>query len=116
MRVLVIGAGIGGTSAAIALQRLGHEVVVYDQMRENKPVGAALSLWSNGVKGLNWLGLGDEVAALGGRMDEMAYLDGHTRAQMCRFSHEHVPTPPAQRQYPVADAARTAPLMTGGGP
>ncbi|MGU7714721.1 FAD-dependent oxidoreductase, partial [Escherichia coli] len=63
MKVIVIGAGIGGTSAALALLKLGHEVVVYDRMRENRPVGAALSLWSNGVKVLNWLGLGAEVAA-----------------------------------------------------
>ncbi|WP_298011885.1 NAD(P)-binding protein, partial [uncultured Microbacterium sp.] len=56
MKVIIVGAGIGGTSAGIALQRLGHDVVIYDQMRENKPVGAALSLWSNGVKVLNWLG------------------------------------------------------------
>ena len=45
MKVIVIGAGVGGTSAALALQKLGHEVVVYDRMRENRPVGAALSLW-----------------------------------------------------------------------
>ena len=64
MKVIIIGAGIGGTSAGIALRRLGHDVVIYDRMRENKPVGAALSLWSNGVKVLNWLGLRDEVAAL----------------------------------------------------
>ena len=65
MKILIIGAGIGGASAGIALQRLGHDVVIYDKMRENKPVGAALSLWSNGVKVLNWLGLAEEVAALG---------------------------------------------------
>ena len=43
MKVIIIGAGIGGTSAGIALLRLGHDVVIYDRMRENKPVGAALS-------------------------------------------------------------------------
>jgi FAD-dependent urate hydroxylase len=37
MKVIIIGAGIGGTSAGIALQPLGHDVVIYDQMRENKP-------------------------------------------------------------------------------
>lgn len=111
MKVLVIGAGIGGTSAAIALQRLGHEVVVYDQMRENKPVGAALSLWSNGVKVLNWLGLGDEVAALGGRMDDMAYYDGHTGDELCRFSLDPVTAQTGQRPYPVARADLQALLM-----
>ena len=58
------------------LRRLGLDVVIYDRMRENKPVGAALSLWSNGVKVLNWLGLRDEVAALG--------FD-HTFARMWQF-------------------------------
>ena len=47
MKVIIIGAGIGGTSAGIALKRLGHDVVIYDRMKENKPVGAALSLWEH---------------------------------------------------------------------
>ncbi len=100
MKVIVIGAGVGGTSAAIALQKLGHEVVVYDRMRENRPVGAALSLWSNGVKVLNWLGLGPQVAALGGRMDDMAYYDGHTGDELCRFSLAPVTAQTGQRPYP----------------
>ena len=111
MKVIVIGAGIGGTSAGIALKRLGHEVVIYDQMRENKPVGAALSLWSNGVKVLNWLGLADEVAALGGSMDYMSYHDGHTGETLCRFSLEPVTTQTGQKPYPVARADLQALLM-----
>jgi len=111
MKVIVIGAGVGGTSAGIALQRLGHEVVIYDRMRENKPVGAALSLWSNGVKVLNWLGLGDEVAALGGDMADMVYLDGHTGETMCDFSLEPVTTQTGQKPYPVARADLQALLM-----
>jgi len=104
MKVIVIGAGVGGTSAALALQKLGHEVVVYDRVRENRPVGAALSLWSNGVKVLNWLGLGPQVAALGGRMDDMAYYDGHTGDELCRFSLAPVTAQTGQRPYPVARA------------
>lgn len=104
MKVIVIGAGVGGTSAALALQKLGHEVVVYDRMRENRPVGAALSLWSNGVKVLNWLGLGPQVAALGGRMNDMAYYDGHTGEELCRFSLAPVTEQTGQRPYPVARA------------
>ncbi|AXH35014.1 FAD-dependent urate hydroxylase HpxO [Humibacter sp. BT305] len=104
MKVIIVGAGIGGTSAAIALQRQGHEVVIYDRMRENRPVGAALSLWANGVKVLNWLGLADEVAALGGRMDDMAYLDGRTGDTMCRFSLDPVTEQTGQRAYPVVRA------------
>ena len=43
MKILVAGAGIGGLSAAIALQREGHEVTCYDRVKEMKPVGAAIS-------------------------------------------------------------------------
>jgi len=111
MKVIVVGAGVGGTSAGIALQRLGHEVVIYDQMRENRPVGAALSLWSNGVKVLNWLGLGAEVAALGGDMADMVYLDGHTGEMMCDFSLAPVTTQTGQKPYPVARADLQALLM-----
>ncbi len=111
MKIVIIGAGIGGSSAGIALQRLGHDVVIYDRMRENKPVGAALSLWSNGVKVLNWLGLADEVAALGGQMDDMAYIDGRTGEQLCQFSLEPVTLQTGQRPYPVARADLQALLM-----
>ncbi|MFT3715570.1 MAG: FAD-dependent urate hydroxylase HpxO [Gordonia sp. (in: high G+C Gram-positive bacteria)] len=111
MKIIIIGAGIGGTSAGIALARLGHEVVIYDQMRENKPVGAALSLWSNGVKVLNWLGLGEEVAALGGAMDYMSYRDGKSGEQLCRFSLAPVTEQSGQKPYPVARADLQALLM-----
>ncbi|MBP2436474.1 FAD-dependent urate hydroxylase HpxO [Microbacterium amylolyticum] len=104
MRVIIIGAGVGGTSAGIALQRLGHDVTIYDRIHENKPVGAALSLWSNGVKVLNWLGLADEVARLGGLMDRMAYYDGHTGETMTQFSLSPVTEKTGQRPYPVARA------------
>jgi len=104
MKVVIIGAGVGGTSAGIALQRLGHDVTIYDRIRENKPVGAALSLWSNGVKVLNWLGLSEEVAALGGRMDTMAYRDGLTGETMTEFSLAPITEKTGQRPYPVARA------------
>ena len=111
MKVIIVGAGIGGTSAGIALQRLGHDVMIYDQMRENKPVGAALSLWSNGVKVLNWLGVGPEVAALGGDMADMVYLDGFTGETLCDFSLAPVTAQSGQKPYPVARADLQALLM-----
>ena len=113
MKVVSIGGGPAGLYFGILLKRSdpGHEVVIYDQMTENKPVGAALSLWSNGVKVLNWLGLADEVAALGGRMDDMAYLDGHTGETLCRFSLAPVTEQTGQRPYIVARAELQSLLM-----
>jgi salicylate hydroxylase len=58
LRVAVIGAGIGGLTAAIALQAKGFEVQVYDQVRELSEIGAGVSLGGNGMRVLDALGLG----------------------------------------------------------
>jgi len=42
MDIMIIGAGIGGLTAAIALQRQGHRVRVCEVAPELKPVGAGL--------------------------------------------------------------------------
>lgn len=73
LNIVIIGAGIGGLTAGIALSQAGYTVEIYDRVRELRPAGAGISLWSNGVKVLNRLGLGDRIAAIGGQMDRMQY-------------------------------------------
>ncbi len=58
MKAIVIGAGIGGLSAAIALRNAGLEVVIYEQAAAIREVGAGLTLWPNATKALDKLGLG----------------------------------------------------------
>ena len=58
-RALIIGGGIGGLAAAISLRLGGIEAHVYERALELKEVGAGLSLWSNGSKALDLLGLRD---------------------------------------------------------
>ena len=60
LRVAIVGGGIGGLSAALSLHRFGHHPVLVEQTRELRPVGAGISLWPNGIKVLNLLGLGTE--------------------------------------------------------
>ncbi len=55
--VLVIGAGIGGLTAAIALLKKGFDVDVYERASELTEVGAGLHLSPNGTKTLYNLGL-----------------------------------------------------------
>lgn len=111
MKAIIVGAGIGGLTAGLALRRIGWDVEVYDKITENRPVGAALSLWPNGVKCLNYLGLGAEVAALGGPMRTMAYRDGATGETMCEFSLQPVAEQTGQWPYPVARAELQGMLM-----
>lgn len=63
--VLVVGGGIGGLAAAVALRRVGIPASVYERAPEVREVGAGLSLWSNAVRALRRLGLEDEVLARG---------------------------------------------------
>jgi salicylate hydroxylase len=58
--ILVIGAGIGGLSAALALHRAGLEVEVYERADEIKETGAGLTLTEPGSLALEALGLKQE--------------------------------------------------------
>ncbi len=60
-RALVVGAGIAGLTAAIALRQRGWEVEVLERATEVGPAGSGLSLWPNGLRGLDALGIGAEV-------------------------------------------------------
>ncbi|MEL6246555.1 MAG: NAD(P)-binding protein, partial [Cyanobacteria bacterium J06627_15] len=62
LKVIVVGAGMGGLTTALAMQQAGYAVEVYDRVRALRPAGAGISLWSNGVKVLNRLGLGPQIA------------------------------------------------------
>jgi 2-polyprenyl-6-methoxyphenol hydroxylase-like FAD-dependent oxidoreductase len=65
MRALVVGAGIGGLGAALALLQRGHDVLVLERARVLEAVGAGIALARNGVRALGQLGAADSVAALG---------------------------------------------------
>ncbi|MFD7236704.1 FAD-dependent monooxygenase [Streptomyces syringium] len=61
---VVIGAGIGGLTAAVALRRQGWRVTVLERAATLEPVGAGISLAPNGQRSLDVIGLGDDVRAL----------------------------------------------------
>jgi salicylate hydroxylase len=62
--IAIVGAGIGGLSAALALARTGFEPVVFEQAPELGEVGAGLSLSPNAVKGLRFLGIESDLMAM----------------------------------------------------
>ncbi|MDG9715754.1 FAD-dependent monooxygenase [Streptomyces sp. DH24] len=66
-RAVVIGGGIGGLTAAVALHLSGRQVTVLERARSLEPVGAAISLAPNSLRALDVIGLGDEIRALDAR-------------------------------------------------
>ncbi|MGC1240413.1 MAG: FAD-dependent monooxygenase [Chryseosolibacter sp.] len=64
-RIAIIGGGIGGLTLAIALQRKGFSVKVYEGAPKIQPLGAGLGLAANAVKAFMDIGIGDAVLKAG---------------------------------------------------
>ncbi len=65
MRALVVGGGIGGLTAGIALRQVGFDVDLYERAPAIREVGAGISLWPNALHVLDAIGVGARVRALG---------------------------------------------------
>lgn len=91
---VVIGGGIGGLSAAIAMLSVGRSVKVFEKSHHPSQGGAALALGANAVEALNRLGLGEAVAQRGHVIDQFDILD---HRGMPIFGYE---TPEALRHRP----------------
>lgn len=79
LNLAIVGAGIGGLTAALALQRAGFKVTVYEQAPELGEVGAGLSLSPSAAHALRYLGLGPALDAASYLPEDQAvrhYQDG----------------------------------------
>lgn len=63
-RAVVVGGGIGGLTAAVALDLRGWHVTVLERATELQPVGSGISLAPNSQRALDVIGLGEEVRSL----------------------------------------------------
>ncbi|MEX2426502.1 MAG: FAD-dependent monooxygenase [Thermomicrobiaceae bacterium] len=81
--ILIAGAGVAGLTSAIALNRAGHTVNVFERQERIQPLGAGLILWSNAVKALRAINLEDALADIGQPLAQLSILDsgGNTLSQ-----------------------------------
>ena len=63
-KVVIIGAGLGGLTAALALLKRGIDVEIYEQSDSLREAGAGIQLGANGTRVLYALGLADALAAV----------------------------------------------------
>lgn len=63
----IVGGGIGGIAAAVALHRIGVKVSVYERAEVLGEVGAGMMLWPNATRVLRELGLLEQLMTRSGR-------------------------------------------------
>jgi 2-polyprenyl-6-methoxyphenol hydroxylase-like FAD-dependent oxidoreductase len=63
-RAVVVGSGIGGLTAAVALHQRGWQVTVLERAASLEPVGAGIGLAPNSLRALDVIGLGERVRDL----------------------------------------------------
>ncbi len=64
-KAIIVGGGIGGLTAGIALRQAGIHAVVYERAPELKEIGAGIALASNAMKVFSKLDLASQITACG---------------------------------------------------
>ena len=88
MRIAIIGGGIGGLTAALALRQFGFEPKVFEQAPLLLEVGAAIIMWPNAMRVLNRLGLAESVRRHAGVVEQTQWLHRDGR----QLNHVVLPT------------------------
>ncbi|MDZ4369256.1 MAG: FAD-dependent monooxygenase [Afipia sp.] len=76
MSIAIIGAGVGGLTAALSLHAAGRDdILLFEAAREIRDVGVGINLPPHAVRELSELGLGDVLEKAGVPTKELAYYD-----------------------------------------
>jgi salicylate hydroxylase len=86
LRIILIGGGLAGLAAAIAMSRRGFEVSVFEQSRDIKEVGAGITMTPNAVRILRALGLENGLKERGFEPDAIVTRDWSTGRELSRIS------------------------------
>ncbi|MFN8292158.1 MAG: FAD-dependent monooxygenase [Chitinophagales bacterium] len=69
--IVIVGAGIGGLTTALALKQIGKQVIVFESAVAIKPVGAGIVLANNAMQIFKKLGMHSKIEAAGNKVASM---------------------------------------------
>ena len=75
--VLIVGAGMGGLTTALALHQRGISCRIHESVRELRPLGVGINLLPHAMALLDQLGVADAAAAIAVQTAELAYYNRH---------------------------------------
>lgn len=78
MKIIIVGAGIGGLAAAVSLHEAGlRDVVVYERSTAIRGLGVGINLLPHALRELTELGVAETIAALGVAPTSLSYFNRH---------------------------------------
>lgn len=86
---LILGGGIAGLATAIALRKIGKDVLVAEAADAIRPVGAGIALAANAMKALSKIGVADAVTPKGNRLRDFSIYD--QSGKLISKTHAHNP-------------------------
>ncbi|HEV7778297.1 MAG TPA: FAD-dependent monooxygenase [Luteibacter sp.] len=120
-KLLIVGGGIGGLAAALALADHHHEVLVLERNPVFAEIGAGIQLAPNAFTALDVLGVGEAVRAQAVFLDEMRLMDALTGAPIAlvdlgerfvaRFGHRYAVVHRHDIHAPLLRACRDHPSI-----
>ncbi|RKR91916.1 FAD-dependent urate hydroxylase [Micromonospora pisi] len=87
MRIVIIGAGLGGLASAYALTRAGHDVTVFEKAERMPSSGYGLILWPSGTGILRDMGF--DTTGMGYRLDKLA-IHASDDSQLIRLDLDRI--------------------------
>ncbi len=92
MRVGIVGGGPAGLTAAVAAQRAGFDVTLFERAQEFQPGGVGITIASNGLRVLSELGLLDRFESVSERITK-ATVETSRGARLVTLDYEHLSGP-----------------------
>lgn len=74
LRVHIVGAGVGGLAAHIALRRVGIESRVFESAPSLRTVGSVMTVWPNAMRALARIGIAEHVLAVSSELERLVFL------------------------------------------